>query len=117
MVCTEDDERGTTTMAERVSLDTEEAAAVVAAWRDYGDQVEQHGMADPGAIAQLRLALGDTYADFVDAKVTEQQQRAAAYARVAAHSRLHAERLERTRRTFDEQDAASSVPMTAIAQD
>ena len=104
-------------MADRVSLDTDEAAAVVAAWRDYGDRVEQHGRTDPAAVAGLRLALGDTYADFVDAKVTEQQQRASAYERVAAQSRLHGERLERTRRTFAEEDADNSVPMTGIGRD
>jgi hypothetical protein len=104
-------------MAERVSLDTDEATAVAAAWRDYGDRVEQHGAADPHSLAQLRTGLGDIYADFVDAKVIEQQERAAAYQRVAAQSRLHADHLERTVRTFDEQDAANSVPLTALDQD
>jgi hypothetical protein len=104
-------------MAERVSLDTDEAAAVAAAWREYGDRVERHGAADPQALTQLRTGLGDIYADFVDAKAIEQRERAAAYQRVAAQSRLHADRLDRTARTFDEQDAANSVPLTALDQD
>ena len=104
-------------MADRVSLDTDEAAAVAAAWREYGDRVERHGAADPHALEQLRAGLGDIYAEFIDAKVIEQQERAAAYQRVAAQSRLHADRLDRTIQTFAEQDAANSAPLTALDQD
>ena len=104
-------------MAERVSLDTDEATAVAAAWREYGDRVERHGAADPDSLAQLRAGLGDIYSEFIDAKVIEQQERAAAYQRVAAQSRLHADHLDRTVSTFVEQDAANSVPLTALDQD
>ena len=104
-------------MAERVSLDTDEATAVAAAWREYGDRVEQHGATDPHSLAQLRAGLGDIYSEFVDAKVIEAQERAAAYQRVATQSRLHAEHLERTASTFVEQDTANSVPLTALNQD
>jgi hypothetical protein len=105
-------------MAERpISLDTDEAAAAVASWRAYSDRVELHGATDPSVIAQLRLTLGDTYADFVDAKVAELEQRAGAYRRVAAQSRLHADKLERTSTQFEAVDAANATPLNRIAVD
>lgn len=100
-----------------ISLDTDEAALAVQQWREYADQIEQHGAADPAPIMQLRQALGDTYADFVDAKATEQDARVSAYQRVAAQSRRHAEHLERTRAGFEQQDGANADSLNDIAVD
>jgi hypothetical protein len=97
-----------------VSFDSEETAAAIAQWRDYAEQVENHGASNPALLAHLRNALGDTYADFTDAKVLEQQERTAAYRRVAAQARSHADKLANTRTNFDAADAENKANFDAI---
>ena len=80
-----------------VSLDSEAADAAIARWRAYADSVHRHGALDPGLVSQLRETLGDIYAEFIDAKVLEQQARAGAYQRVAAQAHAHADKLANTR--------------------
>jgi hypothetical protein len=112
------DRDGVVTMAdERVALDTDEATTVSARWRAYADRVEQHGAADPAAPEALRQALGEMYADFIDAKVVEQRERAAAYQRVSAQARKHADKLDTTVALFESADTDNSVRLNRLAVD
>jgi hypothetical protein len=92
-----------------ISLDTDRAAAAAAQWREYADQVERHGRTQHVPIPELRILLGDIYADFVDAKEREYGERESAYLRVAEHARRHADKLDGTRQDFiaaDDEHAA-----------
>ena len=100
-----------------VSFNPEEAGEAIARWRAYGDQVELHGAADPAMLARLRHELGDTYADFIDAKAVEQHERAGAYQRVAAQARSHAQKLANTRTNFDHADSVNKAGFDAIDVD
>lgn len=102
---------------DRVSFDSDETEAAIARWRQYADDVARHGASDPALVNQLRRALGDTYADFVDAKVLEQRERTAAYGRVAAQARAHADKLANTRADFDRVDAANKATLDAVDVD
>lgn len=102
---------------DRVSFDSEETQAAIARWRAYADELDRHGAPDPAMVNHLRRALGDTYADFVDAKVLEQRERAAAYARVAAQAREHADKLAAMAAHFDHADAANKASLDAINVD
>lgn len=91
-------------MSEPISLDTDAAAATAAEWRGYADQVEQHGSHQHVPLDQLNSALGDIYGEYVEAKAGEYAARRAAYQRVAAHARGHADRLDRTRQIITSTD-------------
>ena len=100
-----------------VSFDRDENAAAIARWHAYADQLERYGAPNPAMLAQLRQMLGDTYADFIDAKVFEQQQRAGAYQRVAAQARAHAAKLSNTVVNFDNADGMNRANFDAINVD
>lgn len=91
-------------MSEPISLDTDASAAIAAEWRGYADQVERHGSHHHLSLDQLGSALGDVYREYVQAKADEYEARRAAYERVAAHARRHAERLEGTRQILTDTD-------------
>jgi hypothetical protein len=97
-----------------ISLDPDETTATANSWREYADQIEQHGAINPSVVGQLN-ALGDVYAHFKEAKHRELAERASAHQRVANHARLHAARLEATRQAFTEQDAAREASLNRIA--
>lgn len=97
------------------SNDPEQSAAVASAYRQYADQIEQHGAVDPVVVRQLNT-LGDIYADYREAKHRELTERASAHSRVANHARLLAARLESTSQAFIEQDAASATSLKTIAE-
>jgi BMFP domain-containing protein YqiC len=61
--------------------------------------------------------VGEIYAEFIDAKIVEQRERAAAYQRVAARARQHAEKLDTTVALFEAADTENSVPMNRLAVD
>jgi hypothetical protein len=100
-----------------VSLDPDEADAAIARWRAYGDSVHRHGALDPGLVSQLRETLGDTYAEFIDAKVLEQQARAGAYQRVAAQAHAHADKLANTRNNLRSGDEDVAQTLNRINTD
>jgi hypothetical protein len=100
-----------------VSLDPAEAQAAIVAWRTYAEQLQGHGAQDPALLARLRAMLGDTYAEFIDAKVVEQQARQAAYERMAAQARAHADKLENTRNNFRRGDDDVEERFNRIATD
>jgi len=101
-------------MSDSISLDTDAAAQAVTAWRDYGDQVESHGQRHHMTLAELRATVGDTYARYVEAKAAELQAREAAYQRVAAHVRGHADRLNNTITTFTGTDDESRARINSV---
>lgn len=101
-------------MADSISLDGDAAARSAAEWRAYGEQVEQHGQRHHMSIEQLQALVGDTYAPFVAAKREELAAREAAYARVAAHARGHADRLANTRSIFANADDESAARITGV---
>ena len=101
-------------MTNSISLDTDAAAQSVAAWRDYGDQVEAHGQHHHMTLEELRAAVGDTYAPYVQAKQAEMQAREAAYQRVAAHARGVADRLNNTITDFEATDDESAARINAV---
>ena len=100
-----------------VSLDPDEADAAIARWRAYADSVHRHGALDPGLVSQLRETLGDTYAEFIDAKVLEQQARAGAYQRVAAQAHAHADKLANTRNNLHSGDEDVAQAFSNISAD
>lgn len=91
-----------------ISLNFDAAAATAAQWREYADLVERHGATQHVAPQELRGLLGEIYAPYIDAKQTELDARMAAYQRVAANARRHADKLENTRQGFMNQDAESA---------
>jgi hypothetical protein len=99
-----------------ISMDPDETTATANAWRQYADQIEQHGAVDPSVVEQLNT-LGDIYAPYVEAKQRELSERAGAHQRVANHARLHASRLEATRQAFIEQDAAAAASLNKAVAD
>lgn len=101
-------------VGEDVTLDTDEAAKVAALWCQYADMVERHGAHQYVSIEELRQAVGDIYADYVDAKAGEYEQRHAAYSRVAAHARGHAEKLERSRAGIESVDAEGAARINSV---
>lgn len=101
-------------MTNPISLDTDAAAQAVAAWRDYGDQVEAHGRHHRMTLEELRAAVGDTYAPYVQAKQAEMQAREAAYQRVAGHARGLADRLNNTITTFEATDDENKTRINAV---
>lgn len=101
-------------MSEPISLDTEAAAATAAEWRGYADQVEQHGGHRHVPLEQLRTALGDVYAEYVQAKGEEYQARQAAYQRVADRARGHADHLDGTRRILTNVDDEHATRINGV---
>lgn len=101
-------------MANPISLDIDAATQAVAAWRDYGDQVEAHGRRHPMTLDELRAAVGDTYAPFVQAKHAEMQAREAAYQRVAGHARGLADHLNNTITAFEGTDEENKTRINAV---
>ena len=97
-----------------LSLDTDAAAEAVSAWRDYGDQVESHGQRHHVSLDQLRAAVGDTYADYIDAKQAEMHARQSAYQRVAGHARGLADRLNNTITNYVSTDEENAARATAL---
>lgn len=91
-----------------ITMHTEETTATATAWRQYADEIEQHGAPDPTVVQQLN-SLGDVYHDYKEAKQRELAERASAHQRVANHARLHASRLEATVQAFTEQDETSAT--------
>ncbi len=99
-----------------ISLDTDAAAADAAAWREYADLVEQQGRTPHVPIEQLRAALGDVYAPYLEAKAAEYDQRQEAFSRVAAHARGHADKLLNTRHNLTTADDDSAARIAAVVQ-
>jgi hypothetical protein len=102
-------------MSETVSLDFGEAGAMAASWRQFADAVERQGATYPMAFDQMRLALGDVYARYVDAEQQRLLARRNAYARLAAEARRMADRLDNTRNAFAASDAESAASLRALA--
>ena len=100
-----------------ISLDTDAAAATAAQWHAYADVVEQHGTTQHVSPEQLRALLGDTYADYIDAKQAEYAARESAYRRIAQQARDHAAKLDNTRRGFIDQDAHGAAQIHAVLED
>jgi len=100
-----------------VSFNDAETAAAIAEWTAYADLVERHGASNPAMLTRLRAVLGDTYADFVDAKLLEQQQRTGAYQRLAAQARAHAQKLANTRANFARADEVNQTNFDAVNVD
>ena len=100
-----------------VSLDPEEADAAITRWRAYAQDLQRHGAQDPALVAHLHAALGDTYAEFIDMKVVEQQARQAAYARVAAQADAHADKLATTRANLASGDEDVAARFGTLAAD
>lgn len=96
-----------------ISMNPDETIATANAWRQYGDQIEQHGAVDASVVTQLN-SLGDIYADYREAKLRELTERASAHQRVANHARLHASRLEATLQAFTEQDATGAASLNSV---
>ena len=94
-----------------ITLDPAAAAATADQWREYADQVEQHGQRQHVPIGELPSLLGDVYGEYVEAKIGEYQARQAAYQRVATQAREHARKLETTRQTFvvGDEDCAQRI--------
>lgn len=103
-------------MSDNISLDPAEAAARAAEWREYADLVERQGRAPQVPIEQLRAALGDVYAPYLDAKAAEYEQREAAYSRVAAQARSHADKLLNTRSNLTSTDDENAARIAAVIQ-
>lgn len=101
-------------MTDSISLDTDAAAQSVAAWRDYGDQVEAHGRHHHMTLEELRAAVGDTYAPYVQAKQAEMAAREGAYQRVAAHARGLADHLSNTVTVFEATDDENKTRINAV---
>lgn len=101
-------------MSEPISLDTDAATATAAEWRGYADQVEQHGNHQQVPLDQLNNALGDVYGEYVEAKAGEYEARRAAYQRVAAHARGHADRLDGTRQTLASTDDEHATRINGV---
>jgi hypothetical protein len=97
-----------------ISLDTDAAAATAADWRAYGDRVEQHGATPHTPIAELRAAVGDVYAETVDAIAGQYEARQAAYQRVAHHARGHADRLDGTRQILTSRDDEGATRISGV---
>lgn len=97
-----------------IANNPDESTSVANAYRQYADEIEQHGAIDPSVVAQLNT-LGDIYADYKDAKQRELTERAGAHSRVANHARLLAARLEATAQAFIEQDEASAASINRVA--
>lgn len=100
-----------------ISLDFDEAAATAQQWRQFADEVERRGAVDPAMSGQLRQALGDLYADYVDGEQRRLTARQGAYQRVAEQARRMAERLENTKNAFAAQDAAGASALNRLATD
>lgn len=101
-------------MTTPITLDSDAAAQAVAAWREYGDQVEAHGLRHHMTLEEIRAAVGDTYAPYVQAKQAEIQAREAAYGRVATHARGHADRLNNTITLLNNADDDSAARINGI---
>lgn len=101
-------------MSEPISLDTVAAAATAAEWHGYADQVEHHGSHHHIPLGQLSSALGDVYGEYVAAKADEYEARRAAYQRVAAHARGHAQRLEGTRQILTATDEEHATRINRV---
>lgn len=101
-------------MTTPITLDSDAAAQAVAAWRQYGDQVEAHGQRHHMTLEELQAAVGDTYAPYVQAKQAEMHAREAAYQRVAAHARGHADRLNNTIIAFNTTDDESAARISGV---
>jgi hypothetical protein len=101
-------------MTDSISIDTDAAARSVADWAEYGDHVEAHGRRHHMTLDELRAAVGDTYAPYVQAKQDEMTAREAAYGRVAAHARGVAARLNNTMQTFESTDDENKARIDAV---
>ena len=97
-----------------ISLETDSAAASAADWREYADVIEGHGQHQHVPIEELPALLGDVYADYTDAKAAEYEARTAAYQRVAAQARAHADKLDITRQDFTAADEESGQRISQI---
>ena len=90
-----------------ISLDTGSVALTAEQWREHAEQLEQHGQHQHVPVGELAALLGDVYGEYVDAKAGEYEARQAAYQRVAAQARAHAEKLDNTRQRFTASDEDS----------
>lgn len=95
-------------MSQPISIETDTAAAEAHAWRTYAQELEEYGKNHPMPIDELHAAVGDRYGTYVAAKSHEYAAREAAYARAAAEARAHADKLDRTRQTFQGTDDDSA---------
>jgi hypothetical protein len=102
-------------MSVTTSLDFDEAGAVAARWRQFADDVEHNGAVRRSTIDQLRHALGDVYAGYVDAEERRLVARKSAFARIASEARRMADRLDNTRNAFAATDAESASSFAALA--
>lgn len=98
-------------MSEPISLDGDAARQAVQQWHDYAEQVKAYGGQHHMSIEEIRASVGDTYAPFVEAKQAEMEAREAAYARMSAQARGHAERLSNTVTIFEttDEDSVSKI--------
>jgi hypothetical protein len=101
-------------MSETISLDFDEAGAVAARWREFADDVERRGSMPPLTLDQMRSALGDVYAQYVEAEQRRLLARTGAYARIAAEARRMADRLDNTRNAFAASDGESATSLAAL---
>lgn len=97
-----------------IALDSEAAALDAEELRAYADRLEQHGQHDHASLEELRRAAGPIYHAFIDAKQAEGQARSAAYARAAATARAMADKLDTTRRTFENTDVDAAAAIASI---
>ncbi|MEX3649337.1 MULTISPECIES: hypothetical protein [Mycolicibacterium] len=97
-----------------ISLDQDQAAAAAAQWREYADQVETHGRSRHVPPEMLRSMLGDVYDDYIQSKQSEYSARESAYARVAAQTRSHADKLDNTNRILTEGDENAAASFGAL---
>ena len=100
-----------------IILDPDVVAVTAADWGAYAEALEQHGQLQHVPLAELPALLGDVYADYTEAKAAEYEARTAAYQRVAAQARAHAEKLGNTRQQFIAADDDSAQRITAVALD
>lgn len=84
-----------------ISIDTDNAAARVAELRAKADDIERMG-APPVSVEELRSRFGPIYEGYVQSKAGEFEAREAAYRRLAAEYRDHADKLENTHTTFSD---------------
>ncbi len=102
-------------MPDIITLDTDSAALSSSQWRAYAQQLEEYGTHEPIPREALSDALGDIYSEYIDAKAAEYDARAAAYQRVAAQARAHADKLDNTRNTFTNADEEHAALIEATA--
>lgn len=91
---------------DRISLDPEEAAATVKAWRCYADTLERHS-ADPGSMEEPPRSLGALRGD---GQTITLQARQGAYELLALRARQHADRLEQTAQRLSVNTRPHSIP-------